>query len=257
MRICVPVAAVALLACSPVSGQDEAESHSLLLVTASGVPESCGYQLEQDPLALPRPDADQLARLQSAGTVLVAAVGDTSFRCVTRAVDQLNDLGISAEFEEKAWQNLRSVAEGGFVQQEGEPDHPQATVYDRERTAQSDVDAALSRAQQSGNRVLLVLGANWCHDSRGLAGWFETPRVARMLARKYEVAYVDVGYRDRNIDIARRFGIDEINGTPTVLVLSPEGELLNPESAPTWRNAASRSEDAIFDYFDSFKPELD
>ena len=204
---------------------------------------------------LPEPDARQVSVLKSARTILVAGLGETSFRCVTAAVDQLNDLGVAAEFEEKAWQNLKSVTDGGFVQQEGEPDHPEATAYDRERAAQSDVDAALARAQQSGNRVLLVLGANWCHDSRGLAGWFNTPRLARMLALKYEVAYVDVGYRDRNIDIAQRFGIDEIKGTPTVLVLSPAGELLNPESAPTWRNAASRSEDAIFDYFNDFKVE--
>ncbi|GAB5482169.1 MAG: hypothetical protein Pars92KO_19260 [Parasphingorhabdus sp.] len=135
-------------------------------------------------------------------------------------------------------------------------EHPEAKPYEKNAKASQDVDAALARAVAADKRVLLVMGANWCHDSRGLAGWFEQPRFAEMLKTKYEVVYVDVGHRDRNIDIAQRFGIEKIKGTPTVLVLSSQGALLNPKSAPTWRNAASRDEEEIFSYFDQFTPEL-
>ncbi|WP_373490833.1 thioredoxin family protein [Parasphingorhabdus sp.] len=135
-------------------------------------------------------------------------------------------------------------------------EHPEARPFDAEESATAAVDAALAEAVLTGKNVLLVLGADWCHDSRGLAGWFEQPRFARMLEAKYELTYVDVGYRDRNLDIARRFGIERIKGTPTVLVLSADGVLLNRRSAPKWRNAASREEDAIFAYFDQFVPEL-
>ncbi|WP_229954044.1 thioredoxin family protein [Parasphingorhabdus litoris] len=135
-------------------------------------------------------------------------------------------------------------------------EHPEARPYEKDANASQNVDAALTRAVAADKRVLLVMGANWCHDSRGLAGWFEKPRFAAMLKSKYEVVYVDVGQRDRNIDIAQRFGIEKIVGTPTVLVLSPRGALLNPKSAPTWRNAASRDEADIFAYFDQFTPEL-
>ena len=136
-----------------------------------------------------------------------------------------------------------------------ERDHPEARPYDKKAQASQAVDAALKRAGQSGKRVILVMGANWCHDSRGLAGWFEKPRFATMLRGRYELVYVDVGKRNRNIDIARRFGIEKIVGTPTVLVLSSDGELLNAETAPTWRNAASRDADDIYAYFESFKVE--
>jgi len=33
----------------------------------------------------------------------------------------------------------------------------------------ADVQQALSRAQKSDRLALIVLGANWCHDSRALA----------------------------------------------------------------------------------------
>ncbi len=139
------------------------------------------------------------------------------------------------------------------------PDHPEAALYEAGRDAMADVDDALVRAAERDTRVLLVMGANWCHDSRGLAGWLSTPRFARMIHARYELVYIDVGIpqtgEGRNIEIAQRFGIDDIIGTPTVLILSPDGALLNAETAATWRNAASRSEGEIFEYFMQFEPE--
>jgi len=41
-------------------------------------------------------------------------------------------------------------------------------------------------------------------------------------------------------------------GTPTVFVTNSDGTVLNLETAPTWRNAASREVDDVFEYFESF-----
>ena len=127
--------------------------------------------------------------------------------------------------------------------------HPEAKSYAVTPDAMGDVDAALARAAASGRRVLLVLGANWCHDSRALAGWLETPRFAALVAERYELVFVNVGMPQtgdgHNLDVAQRFGLAEMKGTPAVLVLTPEGRALNLDTAATWRNAASRSEDAI------------
>lgn len=134
--------------------------------------------------------------------------------------------------------------------------HPEAKLYDATRDARADVSAALARAKAANKRVILVMGANWCHDSKALAGWFETVRFKAMLTPLYEIVYVDVGKpqrrEGRNIEIAQGFGIERIKGTPTVLILSSEGVLLNKKDAPTWRNAASRSEDDIFRSFAEF-----
>lgn len=128
--------------------------------------------------------------------------------------------------------------------------YPEARPYAAKADASSEVDAALARAAASSKRVLLVLGANWCHDSRALAGWLQTPRFAALVAQSYEVVFVNVGTpqtgEGRNLDIARRFGLAEITGTPALLVLTPEGAPVNLDTAASWRNAASRSEDAIF-----------
>lgn len=133
--------------------------------------------------------------------------------------------------------------------------HPEAKSYDPQRIASDDVAAALGRARTSGKPVIIVLGANWCHDSRALAGWFATPKFQTMLTA-FELVFVDVGSpqtgKGRNLDIAERFGIKRIKGTPTVMLLSPQGALLNRSDAAGWRNAASRSEAEIFGYFAEF-----
>ena len=130
------------------------------------------------------------------------------------------------------------------------PHHPEAQLYHAARDATADVDAALARAAERDTRVLLVMGANWCHDSRALAGLLETPRFAALVDDRYELVFVNIGMPQtgdgHNLHIAQRFGLEELPGTPNLLVLTPQGEPVNADTATTWRNAASRSEDAIY-----------
>ncbi|MEE2691230.1 MAG: thioredoxin family protein [Pseudomonadota bacterium] len=118
--------------------------------------------------------------------------------------------------------------------------------------AMADVDAALARAGARGTRALLVLGGDWCHDSRGLAAKFETPELAALIGENYELVFVDVGHRDRNLDVARRFGVGDLLGTPTVLIVSAEGALLNADSVHGWRDAASKSLEETTAYFRAY-----
>ena len=129
------------------------------------------------------------------------------------------------------------------------PAYPEAKSYAVTPDAMGDVDAALARASANGKRVLLVMGANWCHDSRALAGWLETPRLSALVADRYELVFVNVGLPQtgdgHNLAIAERFGLEGFPGTPALLVLTADGQLVNADTAQSWRNAATRSEDAI------------
>jgi hypothetical protein len=126
-------------------------------------------------------------------------------------------------------------------------DEPRPFKEDADATAV--VDAALANAKARGSRVLLVLGGNWCHDSRGLAAKFEAPELAALIAEKYELVWVDVGHRDRNMNVPRRFGVNDLLGTPTILILASDGMLLNADSVHDWRNADSRTLEETIAYF--------
>ncbi len=125
-------------------------------------------------------------------------------------------------------------------------EHPEARLFDETRDASADVDAALAQGIDESKITLVVMGANWCHDSRALAGWFtQDEDIMGLLDRNFVVTYVDVGQKDRNIDIAQRFGIEKIVGTPTMIMVDYDGTVLNKVTAVDWRNSASRSKDDI------------
>lgn len=121
--------------------------------------------------------------------------------------------------------------------------------FQSDRDANADVDAALARATERGTKALIVMGGNWCHDSRAFAAVIAQPETATLIANKYELVWVDVGMKVLNQDVAERFGLDGTPGTPTVIVARGDGTILNFEDAPTWRNAASRDSDDIHQYF--------
>ena len=137
---------------------------------------------------------------------------------------------------------------------EVENGQPEARPFDAKADAKVGVDTALGRAKSGNRMVMIVMGANWCHDSRALAGWLAQPHFAAMVVSRYELVFVDVGMRDRNVDIARRFGVKSIKGTPTVLLVDGNGRLLNKKDAPKWRNASSRSQQEIYKAFAEFTP---
>jgi hypothetical protein len=112
------------------------------------------------------------------------------------------------------------------------------------------IDAALVAAKQSGKLVLLVMGTGGCHDSAWFANLIATDRFAPVRGR-YEIVYADIGMPHvrgwgRNPEVAKRFRF-KIKGTPTVAILDADGQVLNRKAAPKWRNAASRSDDDIYE----------
>jgi thioredoxin-related protein len=127
-------------------------------------------------------------------------------------------------------------------------------LYNLDANAASDVDEAMQRAAIGDKKLLLIMGANWCHDSTSLASRIETLRFQAMMKDRYEIVYIDVGVpqtgQGRNLDIAKRFGIGRVKNTPLLLVVSAQGKRLNSKKdAASWRNAASRSEDDVYRYF--------
>lgn len=130
-------------------------------------------------------------------------------------------------------------------------------AFDPAQDAQTQLDLALAATRVSGKKILLIMGANWCHDSAALANMIDSQRFVGMINDRYETVFVDVGKpqtgNGRNLDIARRFGFEKVKGTPLVMILSADGALLNSrKDAASWRNAASRSEDLIYRYFAAF-----
>jgi len=125
--------------------------------------------------------------------------------------------------------------------------------YDTSADANADVNAAFARAQTSGKRVLIDLGGNWCPDCIILANVMRLPEVAPFVAANYEVVMVDVGRSNRNLQIPARFGITRrLEGVPFMLVVDPDGKLLNAGNAATLDEAHAMKPQAMVDWLASW-----
>ena len=141
-------------------------------------------------------------------------------------------------------------------------EHPEAAPYEEgisDALYAQELDRTIAQLKP-GRRVLAVFGANWCHDSRALAGWLTSEDFEPLLNAHFEVVFIDVGSpqtgEGRNLDLAAHYGVSDIDGTPNLLVIDNNGALVNtPESARGWRNAASRSEESIYAILQSYAGE--
>lgn len=123
---------------------------------------------------------------------------------------------------------------------------PVAAPYGPTEGAQAQVDAAFKTAQESGRNVLIDFGGNWCPDCRMLAGVLDLPSVAPWVAAHFVTVSVNVGRINTNLDIARHYGVT-IKAVPTVLIVTPQGRLLNPDGTLALGDARRMSAQAVVD----------
>lgn len=98
--------------------------------------------------------------------------------------------------------------------------------------------------------LLLVLGANWCHDSVALKQQFSQPELSPLLQQRFVLALVDVGYLEYGQALTNRYGLPLYYATPTVMVIAPHNsQLLNKMDLLHWSNAASYDLAAYQQYF--------
>lgn len=102
---------------------------------------------------------------------------------------------------------------------------PSVPPYDEEADGRQQLEEGLARAQEEGKRVFVVWGANWCSMCRHLAAEFEEDEKVRALVEEnYVEVKLDIGMRDKHMDLAREYGLefDEL-GIPYLSILDVDG----------------------------------
>jgi len=122
--------------------------------------------------------------------------------------------------------------------------------YDEQASADRTVAAAKARALARHKLLLIDLGGNWCGDCRVLAGTMALPAVKAFVDAHYEVALVDVGRFDKNLQVPARYGIHtRLQGVPSLLVVDPRtGRLLDAGHVAALADARSMSPQALADW---------
>ena len=110
--------------------------------------------------------------------------------------------------------------------------------------------AVIQTARENDKLALVILGANWCHDSRGLASRFHQEPMKTLINEHYETIFVDVAYLSKGRDVIESLGLPVYYSTPTVLIIDPlSGQLVNADNRHQWADAFSISMDDTVAYF--------
>lgn len=119
--------------------------------------------------------------------------------------------------------------------------------------AMADLATRMNTARDNNRLLLVVMGANWCHDSRAFAARLFKEPLSTMINAYYEVLFVDVGYLEKGKKLISSLGIPVYYATPTVLIVDPvSGKVVNMQNRHQWANAATIGMDESVDYFQLF-----
>ena len=132
------------------------------------------------------------------------------------------------------------------------PARPDAHLYNENANANAEINEALAQAAKQHKRVLLDFGGNWCLDCHVLDNAFKQPRIAPLLNNNFVLVHVDVGRYDKNLDLAKRYGVDLQKGVPSLAVVSAQGAVLY--STGDFERARVLSEEDVIIFLTKWKP---
>ncbi len=105
-------------------------------------------------------------------------------------------------------------------------------IYDADLDVKKAIDTA---ASQSDKRILLMFGANWCPWCQRLHHLMESnDEIKNLLVTHYELILVDLGKRDRNMDIDAQYGRPNELGIPVLVLLDQDGTVLKTQETGVW-----------------------
>jgi len=135
----------------------------------------------------------------------------------------------------------------------GSPPIRTGKLYLPSDDAMADLAAGIDAARDSDRLLLVVMGANWCHDSRALASRLFQQPLSTVVDAHYETLFVDVGYLEKGREVITSLGIPIYYATPTVLIVDPvSGKVVNTQNRHQWAEAATLSMEQSVDYFQQF-----
>ena len=127
-------------------------------------------------------------------------------------------------------------------------------VYDEKADAPKQVLATIAEASRRGKHIVLVFGANWCPDCHALDVQMHKPELAALVAKNFLVVNVDVGRMDKNLELARNYGVPLRRGIPALAVLDPQGKLLYAQDQGQFADARHLSFESIKEFFVKWEP---
>ena len=127
-------------------------------------------------------------------------------------------------------------------------------IYPAPEQASADLSAALKIAASQHRRVILDFGGNWCPDCHVLDIYMHDSTNAPILDAHYVLVHINIGQKDRNLDIAARYDIPLDKGVPALAVLDEHGKLLYSQRTGEFEPMRHMESSAVTQFLQRWKP---
>lgn len=121
--------------------------------------------------------------------------------------------------------------------------------------ARQQIHDTVTRASREHKNVLLVFGADWCYDCHVLDKAFHRPDIAAVLNPNFELANIDIGEGNKNLDLAAQYEVALNRGVPAVAVLDSKGALLYSQKSGEWERARALAPKDLLEFLNRWKPQ--
>ena len=115
--------------------------------------------------------------------------------------------------------------------------HVNKELYNEQADPAADIAQAERTALREHKHILLDFGGNWCGDCQVMDYNFHQPPTATLLTQNYVVVHVDIGHIDKNLEIAKRYGVQIAHGVPGLAILDARGKVLYAQHEKEFEHA--------------------
>jgi len=122
-------------------------------------------------------------------------------------------------------------------------------LYNETADAKLEIRQALMQAATNQTSIILVFGANWCGDCQTLHLAMTSGTSAPLLARDFQIVKVDVGHFDKNLDVAKLYGVPLEKGIPAVAIVTARNEVLYVTRDGELADARKMGDNGIYEFF--------
>jgi thioredoxin 1 len=127
-------------------------------------------------------------------------------------------------------------------------------IYPPPEQAPADLTAALKVAAAQNRRVILDFGGNWCTDCHVLDIYMHDAANKPILDSSFVVVHINIGEKDRNLDLAARYDIPLNKGVPALAVLDRHGKLLYSQKAGEFEAMRHMESNSVTEFLTRWKP---
>jgi len=121
--------------------------------------------------------------------------------------------------------------------------------YNETADAKLDIQQALTQSATVKTPVIIVFGANWCGDCKMLDSAMKNGTSAPLLSKDFKIVKVNVGHFDKNLDVAKTYGVPLQMGIPAVAIISHNNQVLYVTREGELANARKMGDTGIYEFF--------